>query len=48
VAAADTPSVFQVEPRVAAPVTVAAQAWSIQPSARVRRYQDLYGNQCVR
>jgi transglutaminase-like putative cysteine protease len=48
VAAVDTPSVFQVEPRLAEPVTVATEAWSIHPSAPVRRYEDLYGNRCVR
>jgi transglutaminase-like putative cysteine protease len=45
----DTPSVFQVEPRnAAAPVRVTARGWSVQPPARIRRYEDLYGNPCVR
>ena len=48
VAAVDTPSVFQVEPRGAAPVTVVDRDWATLPLARVRHYQDLYGNPCAR
>jgi transglutaminase-like putative cysteine protease len=48
VAAIDTPTVLQVEPRDAAPVRLAEQQWSSQPRVDVRRYTDLYGNPCVR
>jgi transglutaminase-like putative cysteine protease len=48
VAAIDTPTVFQVEPQGAAPISIAQHAWSIQPELRIRRYTDLYGNPCVR
>jgi transglutaminase-like putative cysteine protease len=48
VAAVDTPTVFQVEPRNEAPVSVTQQEWSLQPSRPVRRYADLYGNPCAR
>ena len=48
VAAVDTPTVFQVEPQDAAPVSLARQEWSMQPQLSVRRYTDLYGNPCTR
>jgi transglutaminase-like putative cysteine protease len=44
----DTPTVFQVEPRNAAPVSLVHQQWSVQPRVHLRRYTDLYGNPCVR
>src|ERR1700731_2062791 len=48
VAAVDTPAVFQIEPRDAAPVTLARQDWSTEPEVRIRHYTDLYGNPCAR
>jgi transglutaminase-like putative cysteine protease len=48
VAAIDTPTVLQVEPRHAAPINVAEQAWSTEPQLRIRHYTDFYGNPCVR
>jgi transglutaminase-like putative cysteine protease len=48
VAAIDTPTVFQVEAREAAPVSVARQAWSMEPQLRIRHYADFYGNSCLR
>jgi transglutaminase-like putative cysteine protease len=48
VAAVDTPTVLQVEPQDAAPVSIARQEWSTQPQLRIRRYADIYGNPCVR
>jgi transglutaminase-like putative cysteine protease len=48
VAAVDTPTVFQVAPQDAAPVSLARQEWSMQPQLPVRRYTDLYGNPCTR
>ncbi len=48
VAAIDTPTVLQVEPRNAAPVSLVQREWSGQPRVHVRRYADLYGNPCVR
>jgi hypothetical protein len=42
VAEIDSPTVFQVEPRNTASVTLAEQGWSSQPWVRVRRYTDLY------
>src|SRR5690349_11041149 len=48
VAAVDTPTVLQVEPRDAAPISLARQEWSTQPQLHIRRYTDLYGNPCTR
>ena len=48
VAAVDTPAVFQIEPRDAAPVSLARQGWSTEPEVRIRHYTDLYGNPCAR
>ncbi len=48
VAAVDTPAVFQIEPRDAAPVGLARREWSTVPEARIRHYSDLYGNPCAR
>jgi transglutaminase-like putative cysteine protease len=48
VAAIDTPAVLQVEPRDAAPTSLAQQAWSTEPQLRIGHYTDLYGNPCVR
>ena len=48
VAAVDTPAVFQIEPRDAAPVSLARQEWSTEPELRIRHYTDLYGNPCTR
>ncbi|MBB5868303.1 transglutaminase-like putative cysteine protease [Allocatelliglobosispora scoriae] len=48
VAEIDTPTVFQVEPRNAAPISLVHQEWSALPDIRVRRYTDLYNNPCVR
>ena len=45
---ADTPAVFQVEPRHAAPVRLTRQEWSIAPPLRIRHYTDLYDNPCTR
>jgi transglutaminase-like putative cysteine protease len=47
-AAIDTPTVFQIEPLDAAPISLARQDWSIEPRLRVHRYFDLYGNPCAR
>ncbi len=47
-AQADTPAVFLVEPRDAAPVTLVHQQWTVQPQVHLRRYGDLYGNTCLR
>jgi hypothetical protein len=48
VAAIDTPTVFQVEPRDAAPVSLTQREWSTDPEVRIRHYTDLYGNPCAR
>lgn len=48
VAAVDTPTVFQVEPRNAAPISLAQQEWSFWPEIRAHRYTDVYNNPCVR
>jgi transglutaminase-like putative cysteine protease len=48
VAAVDTPTVFQVEPQDAAPISLVLQGWSMVPELRIRRYIDLYGNPCTR
>jgi transglutaminase-like putative cysteine protease len=49
VAAVDTPTVFQVEPRDSAPVSLARQDWSTEPrQLPIRHYTDLYGNPCAR
>jgi transglutaminase-like putative cysteine protease len=48
VATVDTPTVFQVEPRDAAPITVEERAWTSDPPLRVRGYTDMYGNPCAR
>jgi transglutaminase-like putative cysteine protease len=48
VAAVDTPTVLQVEPQDAAPISLAWQEWSMDPQLRIRRYTDLYGNPCTR
>ena len=47
-AAVDTPAVLQVEPRDAAPVSLARREWSTEPEMRIRHYTDLYGNPCAR
>ena len=43
-----TPTVFQVQPRDEAPVTLARQEWSTDPEIVTRRYVDHYGNPCLR
>jgi transglutaminase-like putative cysteine protease len=43
-----TPTVFQVQPTLAAEVLVAGESWSFEPDLDVRRYSDLYGNPCLR
>jgi transglutaminase-like putative cysteine protease len=48
VAAVDTPTVFQVEPQDAPPISIAQHDWSTQPRLGIRRYADLYGNPCMR
>ncbi len=48
VAAVDTPTVFQVKPQDAPPISIAKQDWSTQPRLRIRGYADLYGNPCMR
>src|SRR5258706_4622661 len=48
VAAVDTPAVFQIEPRDAAPVSLGRRDWSTEPEVRIRHYTDLYGNPCAR
>jgi transglutaminase-like putative cysteine protease len=48
VAAVDTPTVFQVEPQDAPPISIAQRDWSMQPQLDIRRYADLYGNPCMR
>ncbi|WP_344078017.1 transglutaminase family protein [Luedemannella helvata] len=47
-AAQPTPTVFQVQPRDEAPVTLARQEWSTEPEIVTRRYVDHYGNPCLR
>jgi transglutaminase-like putative cysteine protease len=47
-AAVDTPAVFQVEPRGAAPVSLVRRDWAMEPATRIRHYTDLYGNPCAR
>jgi transglutaminase-like putative cysteine protease len=47
-AAVDTPSVLQVEPQDAAPVSVVRHEWSMEPRFAIGRYADLYGNPCAR
>jgi transglutaminase-like putative cysteine protease len=44
----DTPTVFQVEPRGAAPVQLLERDWQADPFVRIRRYTDLYQNPCAR
>jgi hypothetical protein len=41
VAAIDTPAVLQIEPRVAAPVSLVRREWSAEPDVRIRHYTDL-------
>jgi transglutaminase-like putative cysteine protease len=48
VAAIDTPTVFQVEPRDAAPVTLEHRSWTVDPDLKMRTYADIYGNPCER
>jgi transglutaminase-like putative cysteine protease len=48
VAAVDTPAVFQIDPRDAAPISLARREWSTEPTVRIRHYIDLYGNRCAR
>ena len=43
-----TATVFQVEARDAAPITLAERGWSTQPSLSLHHYVDVYGNSCVR
>jgi transglutaminase-like putative cysteine protease len=43
-----TPTVFQVQPRDEAPVSLTRQEWSVEPTTTTRRYIDLYGNPCLR
>jgi transglutaminase-like putative cysteine protease len=43
-----TPTVLQVEPLGTAPVVIVEQGWALEPAQAVRRYQDAYGNSCVR
>src|SRR4051812_21741634 len=48
IAAIDTPTVFQVEPRAAAPITLEGPGWTVDPAVRIRGYTDIYANQCAR
>jgi transglutaminase-like putative cysteine protease len=48
VAAIDTPTVFQIEAQDALPISVVQQEWSVKPQLGIRRYTDLYGNNCAR
>ncbi len=43
-----TPTVFQVQPRVEAPISVLSAATSVEPDTPLRSYVDLYGNPCQR
>ncbi len=43
-----TPTVFQVQPRAEAPISVLKAATSIEPETPLRSYVDLYGNPCQR
>jgi transglutaminase-like putative cysteine protease len=43
-----TPTIFQVQPRDLAPVTVVREQFSLEPEADSHRYTDLYGNPCLR
>ncbi|TCO57324.1 transglutaminase-like domain-containing protein [Actinocrispum wychmicini] len=44
----ETPTVFLVRPSDGGDVRAAGEQWSAQPEMPMRRYRDLYGNQCVR
>jgi transglutaminase-like putative cysteine protease len=48
VAAIETPTIFQVEPRAAKPIEITERSWSLTPPAEVRSYVDLYDNPCAR
>ncbi len=48
VAAVDTPAVFQIEPRGAAPISIVRREWLTEPAVPIRHYTDLYGNPCAR
>ena len=43
-----TATVFQVQARTSPEVSIADEQWSFDPPAGVRRYEDLYGNPCLR
>jgi transglutaminase-like putative cysteine protease len=43
-----TPSVFQVQPLVEAPLVLLSATTSIEPESVVRGYRDVYGNPCQR
>ncbi|MGX7677356.1 transglutaminase-like domain-containing protein [Jatrophihabitans sp. DSM 45814] len=43
-----TPAIFQVQPAEAAGIFRRSEAWTSQPSMRLRSYKDLYGNPCTR
>jgi len=47
-AAIDTPTVFQVEPRDAAPIALKDAQWSVPNGLHMRTYTDMYGNPCGR
>src|SRR5258708_16504430 len=47
VAAVDTPAVFQIEPRDAAPVSLARREWSTEPEVRIRHYIHPSANLCA-
>jgi transglutaminase-like putative cysteine protease len=48
VAAVETPTVLQVEPRDAPQISLLRHEWSAEPAVSVRHYTDLYGNPCAR
>jgi transglutaminase-like putative cysteine protease len=48
VAAIDTPTVFQAEPRDAPPIKLEHRAWSVPDGLHMRSYVDMYGNPCGR
>jgi len=44
----DTPTIFQIRPFRAGPVTTLREQWSVTPEIARHGYLDLYGNDCTR
>ena len=47
-AAAQTPTIFQVQPSLSSVLSVRWEKWSSTPQMTLRSYADLYGNPCTR